>query len=116
MSGYNARPGAEKRPTVRSEISTSEAEFFKENYMDLNPSPEEERFRDELRAWLHANVPEGWTNVDSKENESSEARFTFLRSWQKKMFDAGWVGIHWPKEYGGRGATLIQQTIFIEEL
>jgi alkylation response protein AidB-like acyl-CoA dehydrogenase len=84
--------------------------------MDLNLSPEEQSFRDEFRSWLQANIPEGWSGVDVREPESSHERFVFLRAWQKKMAEAGWVGIHWPKEYGGRGASIIQQTIFIEEM
>ena len=45
-----------------------------------------------------------------------EARFAYLRAWQRKLFDAGWAGISWPKEYGGRGATLMEQVIFTEEM
>jgi alkylation response protein AidB-like acyl-CoA dehydrogenase len=84
--------------------------------MDLNLTPDEQRFRDEFRAWLEANIPDSWSRIQSHSHESSQERFDFLRAWQKKMFEAGWVGIHWPKEYGGRGATLIEQTIFIEEM
>lgn len=84
--------------------------------MDLNLTPEERAFRDEFRAWLEANIPEGWNASEAKQLESSRERFEFLRAWQKKMYEAGWVGIHWPKEYGGRGASLIEQTIFIEEM
>jgi alkylation response protein AidB-like acyl-CoA dehydrogenase len=84
--------------------------------MDLNLTHEEQLFRDEFRAWLEVNIPEGWSGVDVREPESSQDRFVFLRAWQKKMADAGWVGIHWPKEYGGRGASIIQQTIFVEEM
>ena len=84
--------------------------------MDLNLTPQEQRFRDEFRAWLESNLPEGFERQDSHDEESSRERFEFLRSWQKKMYEAGWVGIHWPKEYGGRGATLIEQTIFTEEM
>ena len=40
----------------------------------------------------------------------------FRREWQRKLHDAGWAGISWPKEYGGRGATLIEQAIFFEEM
>src|SRR5258705_6870174 len=83
--------------------------------MDLNPTAAEQHFRDELRAWLHTNIPEGW-DPSGFHDEDSRQRFEFLRAWQKKMFEAGWVGIHWPKEYGGRGASLIEQTIFIEEI
>lgn len=84
--------------------------------MDLNLTPDERRFRDEFRSWLQANIPEGWSSSQAAENESSDSRFEFLRAWQKKMCQAGWVGIHWPKEYGGRGASLIEQTIFTSEM
>lgn len=83
--------------------------------MDLNLTPAEHRFRDEFRAWLQSNIPEDWDPA-AFHDEDSKQRFAYLRAWQKKMFEAGWVGIHWPKEYGGRGATLIEQTIFIEEM
>ena len=45
-----------------------------------------------------------------------QAQFEFEREWQRKLHEAGWAGISWPKEYGGRGATLIEQAIFGEEL
>jgi len=83
--------------------------------MDLNPTPEEQRFRDEFRGWLSSNTPKEWDPA-AFHDEDSRQRFEFLRGWQKKMYEAGWVGIHWPKEYGGRGASLIEQTIFIEEM
>ena len=72
--------------------------------MDLNLTPSEQSFRDEFRAWLEANIPPDW---DASGFDDSEHRFEYLRAWQKKMYEAGWVGISWPKEYGGRGATLI---------
>ena len=83
--------------------------------MDLNPTPEEQRFRDEFRGWLNSNIPKEWDPA-AFHDEDSRQRFEFLRGWQKKMYEAGWIGIHWPKEYGGRGASLIEQTIFIEEM
>jgi len=86
--------------------------------MDLNLSPSELSFRDELRAWLVGNVPKDW---DSRRGEpakaqSMEARFEFLKKWQRKMYEAGWAGISWPKEYGGRGASLMEQVIFWQEM
>jgi alkylation response protein AidB-like acyl-CoA dehydrogenase len=84
--------------------------------MDLNLTPEEQRFRDEFRDWLVGNIPADWRALQSRQHESSHERFEFLRAWQKTMYEAGWVGLHWPKEYGGRGASLIEQTIFIEEM
>ena len=43
------------------------------------------------------------------------ARRAYDMAWQRKMFDAGWAGINWPKEYGGRGASLMEQLIWYEE-
>src|SRR4051812_17905704 len=77
--------------------------------VDLTLSPEEEAFRDELRGWLEANAP-------GREPEGDEAGFEFRRAWQKTLYDGGWAGLSWPKEYGGRGATLIEQAIFNEEI
>ncbi len=77
--------------------------------MDLTLSPDEEAFRDELRGWLGENHP-------GREPEGDEAAFAFRRDWQRKLYDAGWAGVSWPKEYGGRGATLVEQAIFNEEV
>ncbi len=81
--------------------------------MDLTLSAAHEAFRDELRAWLTANVP---PPMPRGAQETMEARFERLRGWQRRLFEAGWVGISWPKEYGGRGASLIEQVIFLEEM
>jgi alkylation response protein AidB-like acyl-CoA dehydrogenase len=77
--------------------------------VDLTLSPAEEAFRDELRAWLTEHNP-------GPEPSGDEAAFEFRRSWQRKLHGAGWAGIAWPREYGGRGATLIEQAIFNEEM
>src|SRR5947207_3170075 len=81
--------------------------------MDLNLTPEEIAFRDELRAWLAAHVPKDW---EEWREESLEARFEFLKKWQRQLYEGGWSGISWPKEYGGRGASLMQQVIFWQEM
>jgi alkylation response protein AidB-like acyl-CoA dehydrogenase len=77
--------------------------------MDLTLTPDEEAFRDEVRSWLQENHP-------GAEPDGEEATFKFRRAWQRKMHDAGWAGISWPKEYGGRGASRIEQAIFSEEM
>src|SRR5215470_18031137 len=87
---------------------------YKENFMDLNLTPEEEKFRDECRAWLAANVPPPLQSASINEENNGEA-LAYLKAWQKKVYDAGWAGVSWAKEYGGRGATLIEQAIFQEE-
>ncbi len=81
--------------------------------MDLNLSPSELKFRDELRSWLGANVPKDW---DERREEPMVERFEYLKRWQRKLYEAGWAGISWPKEYGGRGATLMEQVIFWQEM
>jgi alkylation response protein AidB-like acyl-CoA dehydrogenase len=83
--------------------------------MDLNLTPSEEQFRDEFRAWLKANVPAEWTG-NSKSSEDRADYINYLRDWQRKLYEGGWAGISWPKEYGGHGATLIEQAIFQEEM
>jgi alkylation response protein AidB-like acyl-CoA dehydrogenase len=77
--------------------------------VDLTLSPEEEAFRDELREWVGENHP-------GREPEGDEAAFQFRRDWQKALYEAGWAGVAWPREYGGRGATLVEQAIFNEEM
>jgi alkylation response protein AidB-like acyl-CoA dehydrogenase len=77
--------------------------------MDLTLSETEQKFRDELRSWLEANHP-------GREPEGDEASFEFRRDWQRRLHAAGWAGVAWPAEYGGRGATLVEQAIFNEEV
>ncbi len=83
--------------------------------MDLNLTPREQRFRDEVRAWFAENVPRDWVKRRDEE-ESMQGRFQYLRAWQRKLYDAGWAGISWPKDFGGRGAPVMEQVIFIEEM
>jgi alkylation response protein AidB-like acyl-CoA dehydrogenase len=78
--------------------------------MDLSLTPEEKAFQDEVRAWLETNHP------GASPTGGDQEQFEFEREWQRKLHAGGWAGISWPKEYGGRGATLIEQAIFGEEL
>ncbi len=77
--------------------------------MDIGFSPEEQRFRSQCREWLHANVP-----TDKRPIDAVDA-IGFDKAWQRRLFDAGWAGINWPTDYGGRGLSLIQQVIWLEE-
>jgi alkylation response protein AidB-like acyl-CoA dehydrogenase len=77
--------------------------------LDLTLSPNEQAFRDDLRAWIGENHP-------GEEPEGDEAAFEFRREWQRRLYDAGWAGVSWPKEFGGRGASLVEQAIFGEEM
>jgi alkylation response protein AidB-like acyl-CoA dehydrogenase len=78
--------------------------------VEIRFSPAEEAFRAEARAWLAANVPR-----DRPARTDLKARRFFDLAWQRRLFEAGWAGISWPKEYGGRGASLMEQLVWFEE-
>ena len=83
--------------------------------MDFNYSAEHVRFREELRRWLEDNLPKGW-GVDVFEPKDEDERARFRLDWEKKLYAGGWTGLHWPTQYGGRGASQIEQGIFAEEM
>jgi alkylation response protein AidB-like acyl-CoA dehydrogenase len=77
--------------------------------MDLTFDQRELAFRDELRAWLSEN-PAG------EPPAGEDASYTWRRDFQRRLAAGGWAAVHWPVEYGGRGATLTESAIFFEEL
>jgi len=77
--------------------------------MDLTFTEGQIAFRDELRAWLEEHPP-------GPEPEGEDAGYDWRRDWQRKLDEGGWAGVHWPKEYGGRGAELMETAIFFEEM
>jgi alkylation response protein AidB-like acyl-CoA dehydrogenase len=81
--------------------------------VDLRDTPDEAQFRTELKAWLEANVPE-----ELRGHRGGAARFAddTVRAWSRTLYDAGYVGLTWPKEYGGGGKPYTYQAIFLEEL
>ncbi len=81
--------------------------------MDLRYTPEERLFRDELAEWLAREVP---AHGPAPSVHDWAARRAYDTGWQKKLFEAGYAGINWPKEYGGRDATLVEQLIYFEEI
>jgi alkylation response protein AidB-like acyl-CoA dehydrogenase len=78
--------------------------------MDLTFSDGELAFRDELRAWFAANDP------GTEPTGDEDAHYHWRRAFQRRLADDGWAAVHWPVEYGGRGATLTESAIFFEEL
>jgi alkylation response protein AidB-like acyl-CoA dehydrogenase len=78
--------------------------------MDLTFSADEEAFRAELRAWLAANAPA------PREFDALADEVRYLVGWQRQMAAGGWVGVHWPQQYGGRGATTVENYLLQEEL
>jgi len=83
--------------------------------MDFSYSPAEEQFRQEVRSWLEANAPDD-IRAGRDEDLPPPERWERQKAWHKKLYAGGWIGLWWPKEYGGRGASLIEQVIFNEEL
>jgi alkylation response protein AidB-like acyl-CoA dehydrogenase len=83
--------------------------------MDFSYSSEEEKFRQHVRSWLEANAPDD-IHAGQDEDLAPDARWERQKAWHKKLYAGGWIGIWWPKEYGGRGASVIEQAIFYEEL
>jgi alkylation response protein AidB-like acyl-CoA dehydrogenase len=81
--------------------------------VDLRDTPEEAQFRAELRAWVDANLPE-----DRRGGRGGAQRFDdpFMREWSRQLYEAGYVGLTWPREYGGAGAPNSFQAILYEEL
>ncbi len=85
--------------------------------MDFEYTPEQEAFREKVRSWLKANLPSELCVDDAMDERIAPNREIFekRRAWQKKLHEAGYVGLSWPREYGGSSATLIEQVIFDEE-
>jgi alkylation response protein AidB-like acyl-CoA dehydrogenase len=77
--------------------------------LEIRFTPAEEAFRAEARAWIEASLPR------EPRPRALRARADYDRAWQRRMHEAGWAGIAWPREFGGRGATLMEQLIWFEE-
>jgi alkylation response protein AidB-like acyl-CoA dehydrogenase len=82
--------------------------------MDLSYSSQEEAFRRRVRDFLEANLPPGWGS-SGYAMPKGDAWTEFLRDWQRRLYDNGFLGLEWPKEYGGADASLVQSAIFGEE-
>ncbi|WP_204802097.1 acyl-CoA dehydrogenase family protein [Mycobacterium riyadhense] len=82
--------------------------------MDFSYPAEVERFRHELRAWLSENLTDELIAA-RRHPGRDDAEFEMLRSWNATMADAGWAAVSWPIEYGGRGATVLEQLVYTEE-
>jgi len=79
-------------------------------------TPAEEAFREELSTWLDEHLPDGWGTPAFRYPRGPAERLAWFRKWQATMDRGGWVAIHWPREYGGREATLLEQVVYHTEL
>jgi alkylation response protein AidB-like acyl-CoA dehydrogenase len=78
--------------------------------MDLDLTDEQRAFREEVRSWLATNTPR-----EPLPPSSTEEGFRAHRAWEKRLYEAGYAAIHWPRAYGGRDASIIDTAIFQEE-
>jgi alkylation response protein AidB-like acyl-CoA dehydrogenase len=83
--------------------------------VDLRDTPEEAAFRVEVRAWLASHVPDGLTELTSPAAVRDLEDVDAARAWSAQLADAGFAGMTWPAEYGGRGRPLAFQAIYLEE-
>jgi len=85
--------------------------------MDFTLTPEQQSFRDEVRDWLGQNLPADWVaRLRQGSDVPRPEAYRFLSDWQRRMYEAGFVGITWPKEYGGRGLSFMEEMILHEEM
>jgi alkylation response protein AidB-like acyl-CoA dehydrogenase len=85
--------------------------------MDFSLTPEQEAFRERVRSWLDQNIPRDWMRRarGSSEVPRPEA-YQLLREWQRRLYDAGFIGVTWPKESGGQGLSFLEEMILQQEM
>jgi alkylation response protein AidB-like acyl-CoA dehydrogenase len=83
--------------------------------MDFRLTAGEARFQREVHDWLGANLPSGWGTPAFRKPDDPGEKVRFARWWQGRLHAGGWAGLHWPRAYGGRGATPIELFLFAEE-
>jgi alkylation response protein AidB-like acyl-CoA dehydrogenase len=84
--------------------------------MNFDFTPEQQAFRHEVRAWLADHVPAALKGRGFASSRAGRAHVDPLRRWQRELHAAGYVGIDWPREYGGRGASIMEQVMLYEEM
>ena len=87
--------------------------------MDFRYTPEQETFRTRLRTWLERNRAEVFGDSSdplAERDEDSDSRWQKMLEWHRRLYQAGYVALHWPKEWGGGGAGLVEQAIYQDEV
>lgn len=80
--------------------------------MDFEYPPDAQRFRAEVAAWLDTHLTDEYRMLGS---EMGEHDWPLRMAWEREMGAGNWIGIDWPREYGGRAATLMESLVFAEE-
>jgi alkylation response protein AidB-like acyl-CoA dehydrogenase len=84
--------------------------------MDFSFSAADLAFADEARTWLEANLPAEWRRDHCWTRVEDPMWIQVARQWQRRLFDGGWAAISWPREHGGRGATVVERWFFDQAL
>ncbi|MFZ4515492.1 MAG: acyl-CoA dehydrogenase family protein [Acidimicrobiia bacterium] len=83
--------------------------------MDFGDTPEEAAFRDEVRTWLHEHLVGEFADLGGRGGPADEHAWESRVEWERALGRDRWIGLGWPVEYGGRGASFVEQVIFSEE-
>ncbi|MGH8992202.1 MAG: acyl-CoA dehydrogenase family protein [Acidimicrobiia bacterium] len=83
--------------------------------MDFRDSPDEAAFRDEVRTWLAENLTSEFAPLCGGRGVDRDEHWDLALAWERKLGEAGWIGLSWPVAYGGRGASYAEQVIFSTE-
>ena len=83
--------------------------------MDFNDTKEEAKFRKKCREWLEKNATYKDESTPQNDDFANANKMKAAKAWQKKKYDAGWAMLHWPKEYGGIGASSMERIIWANE-
>ena len=90
---------------------------FREGAVDFTLTSEQEAFRASVRTWLQANMPKEWDRrVMAHSDVPRPDAYEFLRRWQGKLYEAGFIGLTWPTDAGGRGLTFMEEMIAQQEM
>jgi alkylation response protein AidB-like acyl-CoA dehydrogenase len=84
--------------------------------MDFRFTAEEEAFRAEFVSWLEKNIPDGWDPSRYRNYDSAEEMARVYRDFQRRLFEGGYAAMHYPKEYGGQGRTMMEEVIVQQTL
>ncbi|MEX0590355.1 MAG: acyl-CoA dehydrogenase family protein [Xanthobacteraceae bacterium] len=84
--------------------------------MDIRFTPEQERYRAEVRAWIEKNLPRPANGNPFRGPDDEDDNARFQKEWERKLYDAGYSGVAWPRAYGGQGLTFVEHYIVQEEL
>ena len=84
--------------------------------MDFRLTPEQEAFRSELRAWLDRSAVEVFGEYGAPRFHANDEEWARLMDWHRRLYRAGYIALAWPKEWGGAGASLVEQIVYQDEM